>query len=149
MMLEFWKTWITAFDAAAASDDWSALGRFLTEDAVYTVAGVPYACEIRGRDAVIAAFQKSLRGFDRKFDRRFYEAVGIKVWGETAITARAKVRYTLAGAPDVSFSARGAWFFRGGLISVMTDIYDSSEVDLVETLAWLQHYGAGFDPTYT
>jgi ketosteroid isomerase-like protein len=147
-VLKVWKEWIAAFDRACATDDWSSLSAFLTEDAVYIVAGAPFACEIRGREAVVAGFRRSIHGFDRKFDTRTWEGVGIKVWGETAITARAKGSYRLGSKPPISFSAHGSWYFRDGRISLMTDIYDVSEADVIATLQWLGEHGAGMDASY-
>jgi len=65
-MIANWKDWIAAFDMACGTDDWAPLAAYLTEDVVYLVAGAPFACELRGRDAVIAGLQKSVRGFDHK-----------------------------------------------------------------------------------
>lgn len=147
-MLERWNAWIAAFDQACESDDWGPLETFLTEDVVYTVAGVPFACELRGRAAVIAGFQKSVRGFDRKFDRRHWTGVGVRVWAPNAISARAQGRYELAGAPPLTFAAKGHWVFRGDRISVMSDVYDTAEADIAAALAWLAEHGAGMDPSY-
>lgn len=147
-MLETWKHWIAAFDRAFETDDWTEAESHLTEDVVYFVAGVPFACELRGRNAVIAGFRKSLENFDRKFDSRSWEAVDIKVWADHAITGLAKGRYEHRGKPPITFAARSAWFFRGEQISVMTDIYDVSEVNAMETLGWLAEHGAEMDASY-
>lgn len=147
-MLETWKNWIAAFDQAFETDDWDDARRFLTPDVVYIVAGVPFACELRGRDAVIAGFQKSLTNFDRKFDRRGWEAVDVKVWADHAITGLAKGDYTLDGKPPITFSARSAWHFRDGQISLMTDIYDLNEVNAMQALEWLAKHGDGMDASY-
>lgn len=107
-MIDRWKDWIAAFDAACETDDWAPLSAFLTEDVVYIVAGAPFACEIRGRDNVIAGFRKSVYGFDRKFDSREWTGVGIKLWGIEAVTARAQGRYTRDGKAPLSFAAAGS-----------------------------------------
>lgn len=147
-MIGIWKDWIAAFDAACATDDWAPLAKYLTDDVVYIVAGAPFACELRGRDNVIAGLRKSVRGFDRRFDLRVWEGVGVKSWGTEAITARAKGTYRLQGKPALSFAAKGSWYFRGNQICLMTDIYDLSEVDTLEALHWLSQHGEGLDPSY-
>ena len=147
-MLETWRNWISAFDRAFETDDWTNAREYLTEDVVYIVAGVPFACELRGRDAVINGFQKSLATFDRKFDTRHWEPVDLKVWSDTAVTCLAKGRYTLGDKPPITFSAKSCWFFRDGRISAMTDIYDVSEVNALETLQWLAAHGDGIDASY-
>ncbi|MEO0884110.1 MAG: nuclear transport factor 2 family protein [Pseudomonadota bacterium] len=147
-MLETWNTWIAAFDRAFETGDWSNAQNFLTDDVVYIVAGVPFACELRGRDEVIAGFRKSLENFDRKFDSRNWEAVDLKVWADHAVTGLAKGRYELNGKPPITFAARSAWFFRGGKISLMTDIYDVAEVNAMNTLQWLAEHGTDMDASY-
>ena len=148
MILDRWRDWIKAFDSAFDTGDWSQAGSFLTDDVVYTVAGAPFACEIRGRDAVIAGFRKSLTNFDRKFDARRWEAVDLRVWDDHLITALAKGDYELADKPSISFSARSHWFFRDGKISLMTDVYDMTQVNVLETLDWLAVHGAEMDARY-
>jgi hypothetical protein len=147
-MIETWKSWLNAFNQACADDNWEALTPFLREDVIYAVSGAPFSCEIRGRDAVINGFAKSIRNFDRRFDARHWYAVGVRVWEPSAITARAMGRYELAGAPEITFSARSQWFFRDGSLSLMTDVYDTAEADVVATLEMLSTFGEGFDPSY-
>jgi hypothetical protein len=147
-MIQRWKAWIAAFDAACKTDEWAPLEPFLTSDCVYIVAGAPFACELRGREAVIAGFQKSVRNFDRKFDVRHWEGVGIRAWSEHVVTARSKGGYERAGCPSLSFSAKSAWFFRGDQICLMTDTYDLAEIDVLDSLEWLARYGADLNPSY-
>lgn len=147
-MLETWEHWIAAFNEACETDDWTFAPRFLTEDVVYVVAGAPFACELRGRDAVVAGFRKSVTNFDRKFDRRNWEAVDLKVWSDHAVTALAKGDYVSGDKPPITFSAKSAWFFREGKISLMTDIYDLSEVNAMRALEWLARHGAEMDARY-
>ena len=42
----------------------------LTDDAIYEVEGVPFACRVEGADAIVAGMRRSLAGFDRRFDSR-------------------------------------------------------------------------------
>jgi len=147
-MIQRWREWIAAFDAATADDDWARLGPFLTEDVIYAVTGAPFACELRGREAVIAGFEKSIRGFDRKFDERRWLGVGVRVWPPNAITARATGWYRLDSHAPITFAAKSLWLFRGDRLSLMTDIYDTSEADVQATLAALEAAGDGFDPSY-
>lgn len=148
MILNVWRDWIAAFDGAFDSGDWTKAGRFLSDDVVYIVAGVPFACELRGRDAVMAGFKKSLTNFDKKFDERRWEAVDLRVWDEHAITGYAKGDYVLQGKPPITFSAKSHWFFRDGKISVMTDVYDLTQTQVQETLQWLAEHGSDMDASY-
>jgi hypothetical protein len=148
MMIERWNEWIAAFDAAAADDQWDRLAPFLTDDVIYAVTGAPFSCEIRGRDAVIAGFAKSIRGFDHKFDERRWFGVGLRVWEPNAVTGRATGWYRIGDHASFTFSAQSLWLFRGDQLSIMTDVYDTSEADVQATLAVLAELGDGFDPSY-
>jgi hypothetical protein len=147
-MLEIWQWWVAAFDQSVEDDQWDRLSPFLTDDVIYSVSGVPYACELRGRDAVIAGFAKSIRGFDRHFDERHWYGVGIKLCEPNLITGRAMGRYVMKDKPELYFSASSLWLFRGQQLSMMSDIYDTSEVDVMRAFQWLEQYGDGLDPSY-
>ena len=147
-MLERWKSWIAAFDQATVDDDWDRLKPYLCEDVVYAVHGVPFTCELRGRDAVLAGFAKSIRGFDRKLDRRMWHGVGVKASPTGAITGRAMGVYLRGDLPPLTFSASSQWLFRGDQISVMTDIYDLSEADSEAAMVWLTQHGQDLDASY-
>jgi hypothetical protein len=144
-----WRTWIAAFDQACADDDWTRLAPFLTDDVIYAVTGAPFSCEIRGRDEVIAGFARSIRNFDRHFDERRWYGVGVRAWEPNAVTGRAMGCYVIGDAAPITFSARSLWLFREDLISVMVDVYDTSEADVVSTLEQLATLGLDVDPSYS
>ena len=57
-----------AFEKAFASDDWSQVEPFFTEDAVYDAKiDTPLGGLFEGRDAILAYFDRVLNGFDRRF----------------------------------------------------------------------------------
>jgi SnoaL-like domain len=147
-MLERWKDWIAAFDACVADDSWDRLAPFLTEDVIYAVTGAPVACEIRGRDAVIAGFAKSIRNFDHKLGTREWYGVGVRSYAPNAIAARAMVVYRTGQTPPISFSAQGFWLFRDDRICLMTDVYDAHEADAAAALELLAQSGGELDPSY-
>jgi predicted ester cyclase len=147
-MIKRWNAWIAAFDECVADDQWDRLKAFLTDDVVYAVTGIPMACEIRGRDAVIAGFARSIRNFDHKLGGREWYGVGIRFHAPNAITAQAMVVYRPAGMPVISFAAHGFWMFRGGQICMMTDVYDAEEIDAQVALALLEQSGGALDPSY-
>lgn len=147
-MMDRWYEWIAAFDASTIDDEWVRLAAFLAEDVIYAVTGAPFACELRGRDAVIAGFAKSVRGFDRKFDERRWFGVGLREWAPNAVTGRAMGWYRLGDHPPITFSARSLWLFRGDRLSMMTDVYDVAEPDVQAALTTLTMLGDGFDPSY-
>lgn len=147
-IIERWREWIGVFDQACENDDWSTLAPFLTDDVVYAVTGAPFACELRGSDAVIAGFAKSIRNFDRKFDERRWFGVGTCSWEPNAVTGRAMGWYRIGDEPPITFSAKSLWLFRDDRLSVMVDVYDTTEHDVIRTLEQLAGLGLDADPTY-
>jgi SnoaL-like domain len=147
-MLDRWNTWISAFNQSCTDDDWARLEPYLADDVIYVVAGAPFACEIRGRDEVIAGFAKSIRNFDRHFDERRWYGVGIRVQEPNCVTGRSMGWYRLGNHAPITFSAISQWVFRGDHISVMTDVYDTQEADVVATMTRLAELGLDLDPSY-
>jgi hypothetical protein len=147
-MIERWREWIATFDRACEDDDWTRLAPFLTDDVIYAVTGAPFACEIRGRDAVIDGFARSIRNFDRRFDERRWFGVGIRSFDPNAITGRAMGWYRIGDAPPITFSARSLWLFRDDRLSVMVDVYDTQEHDVQLTMERIVATGLDVDASY-
>ena len=143
-----WQAWIAAFDDAVARDDWSGLAEFLTDDVVYRVSGSPFDCHLRGRDAVIAGFARSVRGFDHRMQRRDWSAIGIRVYPSGYVTCRIHSAYRLDDANAISFEATGHWGFRDGRIDLMLDFYDDSQRDVQLALGALTALQGHVDPHY-
>ncbi|OYQ33225.1 hypothetical protein CHU93_03045 [Sandarakinorhabdus cyanobacteriorum] len=147
-MLEQFQAWVTAFDACVADDDWQRLVPMLADDVAYLVTGVPFGCDLRGRDAVLAGFARSIANFDRQFDERQWFGVGWRAAGP-CLAGRAMGVYRRAGAPVLSFSAREQLHLRDdGRIGLIVDVYDLAELDNQLAMAWLASHGAGLDPSY-
>lgn len=151
MLYESWKAWIDAFEAAVQTGDWSEAAKHLSEDCIYVVAGGPYACEVKGRAAVIEGFKRSFAGFDQKFDRREWRAGKVRLHEPNAVSAVVTGTYEKDGRPPLRFGVDGHWFFRGDQIFLMTDLYDLGLADAADTLDWLEAYGADLhlDASYT
>ncbi len=147
-MLEQWHRWIEAFDETCKDNRWERLAPFVTEDVIYVVCGSPFAAELRGRDAVLSGFERSVRNFDQKFDRRSWTAVNVRVHEPNLITATVDGGYAAEGLPELRFGVFGQWMFRGGSISMMIDHYDLTCADMVRAMEWLGVHGAGLDPSY-
>lgn len=147
-MIDLWRRWIAAFDTAVATDDWDALRPLLAEDVTYTVSGVPFACHLAGADAVLAGFRRSISGFDRHFDQRWWFGVGVRAFGPDVVTARAMGVYRLGDRPLLHFSAPSLWRFREGRVAMMQDCYDLAEADVEAALGWLAEHAPGLDASY-
>lgn len=140
-----WQSWVSAFDAAVSSDDWSSLGAFLTEDVVYRVSGAPFDCHVRGREAVVAAFARSVRRFDHQFQQRSWSPIGIRVYDSGYVTCRIHSAYQLDQTHGISFEATGHWGFRDGQIDLMLDFYDAGQYDIQMALGALAELGVNAD----
>ncbi|MEO0398216.1 MAG: nuclear transport factor 2 family protein [Pseudomonadota bacterium] len=151
MVYEAWKSWITAFETAAMNGRWDEAASHLTEDCLYVVAGGPYACEVKGRTAIIKGFQRSLAGFDQKFDRREWRAGKIRLHEPNAVTAVVTGTYTIVGKPPLRFGVDGQWFFRDDKVFLMADLYDLGLADTADTLNWMGAHSDGMtlDGSYT
>ena len=147
-MIERWREWIAAFDQAVESGEWDRLEPFLDPDVTYTVSGVPFACSLKGRDAVIAGFAKSIGNFDKHFDAREWFGVGVREFGPDTITGRAMAVYRQDGKPVLQVSAPTVWRFKGDRLSAMHDMYDVTEADIQAALVWLSENAPELDASY-
>ncbi|MBX9795393.1 nuclear transport factor 2 family protein [Sphingomonas sp.] len=147
-MIELWRTWISAFDAAVDSDDWDRLRPLLADDATYTVSGAPFACHLAGAEAVLGGFRRSITNFDRHFDRRWWFGVGVREFAPDVVTGRAMGVYQLGDKPLLHFSAHSLWRFRDGRLAAMQDCYDPAEADVQAALVWLATHAPGLDASY-
>ncbi len=68
--LQRFAAYAADFEKTFEDDEWTRLEGYFAEDAIYTVKGTPFDCEVRGRDAIFRAIKKSIDGFDRHFDKR-------------------------------------------------------------------------------
>ena len=64
-ILERYQAYADDFEKSYDDDDWTRIGRYFTEGAVYE--GNPDAV---GREAVLAKLKAGVDGFDRKMDSR-------------------------------------------------------------------------------
>lgn len=128
-----------AFEEAVASDDWTLVEPFFTEDAEYEVGlGPPFTSGpdrcLRGRAAILAYFKQVLDGFDRRFAMREVTLLegpreeGDRVW------VRGRADYHTPAAPNLSFELEETALFAGDRIRRLEDRYDD------ETIAALRRY---------
>jgi ketosteroid isomerase-like protein len=113
-----------AFEKSVASDDWSHVEPFFTEDAVYeTGLGPPFGGSVAGRAAILAYFKDVLDRFDRRFASRELALLegpkedGDSVWIRGSATYRAK------GVPDFTLELEEIASFDGDRIRRLEDRY--------------------------
>ncbi len=75
--IDLFMQYFEAFESALSGGDWDRVGELLAEDARYSVEGVPFACEIEGRAAILESLQRSTTGFDATMDFRMLEILSI------------------------------------------------------------------------
>jgi ketosteroid isomerase-like protein len=123
-----------AFEEAYASDDWSPIGPYFADDAVYEIPGVPAPLGGRfaGRAAILAYFKAVLAGFDRKFASRTVSLVGAPREDGDSVTIRGRVVYTADRAPTLEFELEEtATFDAKGQIARLEDRYDEATIRAV------------------
>lgn len=150
-VMQCWDRWYAAFEASAVDDRWERLAPLLAEDVQYRVTGVPFACTLKGRDAVIAGFARSFAGFDRKFDRRTHQVISIREHAPGHLEAEIRGVYEKDGLPPLAFPATGHWHLDGDRIGLMVDIYDPTLAESQAAFGWLAAHAetlGGLDPSY-
>jgi len=131
-----------AFEKSYASDDWSHVEPFFTEDAVYdAMLPSPLGGRFTGRAAILAYFRRVLDGFDRRFASREVSLVEGPREQDGSVWLRGRARYTAPGVPDLEFELEEtAWFAKDGRIRRLEDRYDDATVRALEE--YLRAHGA-------
>ena len=139
--IERYVAYATAFEEAYASDDWSKLEPFFTEDAVYEfIAPTPFGGKYEGRAAVLAQFKNSVNGLDRRFDSRKVEVLEGPVEKNGSVWIRWAAIYTLTGAPDCRMEGEERAVFTHDRISRLEDSLTASEAGRIG--AYFAQHGA-------
>lgn len=133
-ILERYLAYADAFEESFEDDDWSRIGPYFTEDAVYE--GEPDA---RGRDAVLGKLKGGVDAFDRRMDSRTPDFQKPTVAGDT-LTMKWKVTYTKAGKPDLAISGTETAVFRGDQIALLRDTFDPDAQKAMGE--WMAAHGA-------
>jgi ketosteroid isomerase-like protein len=129
-----------AFEKAFASDDWSVVEPFFTEDALYEVGlTAPFGGRFEGRPAILAYFKRILDQFDRRFESREIALLdGPKEDGDS-VWIRGSATYRAAGVPELSFELEETVHFDGGRVRLLEDRYDAATERAVD--AYLAEHG--------
>jgi hypothetical protein len=131
-----------AFEKAYASNDFSLVEPFFTEDAVYEVKDIPppLGGEQKGRDAILAYFPRVLDAFDRRFATREVKLLeGPREDGDS-VWIRGAAIYTAAGVPDLCFELEEQAWFDGDRIRRLEDRYERRQAEALR--AYAREHGA-------
>src|SRR6185295_9414185 len=115
-----------AFEESYASDDWSKLDPFFTEDAVYQPLAA-FGGPIEGREKLKAAFKSMVDSFDRRFASRAVEVLEGPKLRDGAVWFRWLATYTLAGAPPLRMVGEEIVQFEGERIRQLEDRMSEEE----------------------
>ena len=128
------------FEKCVASDDWSLLEPFFTEDAVYDVpADPPLGGRIEGRAAILAWFKGIFDRFDRRFESRELALLeGPKETGD-AVWIRGRATYRAKGVPGFVLELEETASFDGDRIRLLEDRYEPAMQRAVAD--YLEAYG--------
>lgn len=144
--IDRYVAYATAFEEAYASDDWSKLEPFFTEDAVYEfIAPAPFGGKHEGRAAVLTQFKNSVNDLDRRFDSRAIEVLEGPNEKDGTVWVRWAGIYTLAGAPDCRMEGEERAVFAGDRIRRLADSITDAEA--AHLGAYFAQHGAKLKPT--
>ena len=108
-MIDRYLAYAAAFEEAYASDDWSKLEPYFTEDAVYEfIAPAPFGGKHDGRAAVLEQFKNSVNGLDRRFDSRAVAALEGPIEKDGAVWMHWTATYALAVRRIAEWKAKSA-----------------------------------------
>lgn len=144
-IIDRYVAYATAFEEAYASDDWSKLEPFFTEDAVYAfVAPAPFGGEYKGRAAVFAQFKNSVNALDRRFNSRTVEVLAGPSEKDGGVWIRWAAIYKLAGAPDCRMEGEERATFTGDCIARLED--SMTEAEAARVGAYFAQHGEKLKP---
>ena len=144
--LERFGAYAQDFEKTFKDDDWSRLARYFADDATYEVSGEPFACTIRGRDAIFKGIKKSLDGFDRRFATRTVALEGAPTVDGNTVALSWSVTYGRPGSPPLVLRGRSNATYADDRIARLVDSYDGPAI--ASTSAWLREHGKDLDPSY-
>lgn len=114
-----------AFEKAFASDDWSLVEPFFTEDAVYEVAlDPPMGGRFEGRAAILAYFKDILDRVDRRFDSREVALLEGPREDGGSVWVRGSATYRAEGVPVFVLELEETAYFEGDRIRRLEDEYE-------------------------
>ena len=129
-----------AFEKSYASDDWSHVEPFFTEDAVYEIdLEPPIGARLEGRDAILAYFKQVVDRFDRRFESRELALLeGPRQEGDS-VWIRGSATYSAPGVPDFVLELEETATFDGDRIRLLEDRYEKAMEK--EALEYLKEHG--------
>lgn len=139
--------YFNAFEAALADGDWAAVAACFAEDAVYAVTGAPFACTLKGPEAIVAGFRRSTANFDALLDERLLEIEQITRMGQDELWVSLISGYGRAGAPPLRLPVAMRVRFKDSKIVELTDHYQPEYI--AGGLHWMMNHASDLNPAYS
>ncbi|HEY2388442.1 MAG TPA: hypothetical protein VGK30_15915 [Candidatus Binatia bacterium] len=127
-----------AFEAAYATDDWTVLEPFLTENASSELNGA----RVEGRAAVLDSFRVSCDAFDRRFDRRAMRIIEGPELQDGAVRIKTVNTYERAGLAPLELIGEEWFHFDGDRIARHVD----QVVNGADVMTFLAEHGTALRP---
>ena len=138
--------YFNAFEAALDKNNWDPVSGALSEGVTYTVEGVPFACRIQGRDAVVEAFKRSTQNFDATMDFRQLEVLNITRLAPEQVRVDLLSGYGRASVGSMTVPVTIEVETSEGKIRSLRDRYDPELTG--PALSWLAANIQDADPSY-
>jgi hypothetical protein len=132
------QEYAAAFETAYASDDWTVLTPFFTDDATSTLNGAT----VTGRDAVLASFRDGVAMFDRRFDTRALRITAGPTFADGRVFVRITARYGRTGIPALDLVGDEWFTFDGDRIASHVD----EVVNGAAVMTYLAEHAAALRP---
>ena len=130
-----------AFEQSYASDDWSLVEPFFTEDATYEIGlPSPLGGTIAGRPAILEYFKQALDRFDRRFESRELAITDGPHESDDRIRFRGTATYRAAGVPEIVLELEETAIFEGDRICRLEDRYEPAMVE--QLMSYMAEHGA-------
>jgi ketosteroid isomerase-like protein len=143
-LVDRFMQYAAAFEDAYASDDFSKIEPYFTEDAVYeAIADAPLSSRTEGRATLAPFFKQLVNGFDRRFDSRTVEMIEGPVERGNTVWFRWVSTYTLGGAPPLRMEGEETATFEGDRIRRLEDRMPAATQ---QVMAYLGEHGGKLKP---
>lgn len=125
------------FEACLVDDDWSRLASYLADNATYRNIAGPEGT-IRGRDAILAFFEKDVSESDRPFETRRVEGLTEPEVKGQFLSRKWRCTYTLSQVPDLVVEGEARYWFDGDLITAIEQ--ELSPESAIIYAKWMQEH---------
>ena len=137
--LEIFEAYSEAFEEAYETGEWSRVGSYFHEDAVYEiVADAPLGVRFTGREAILEGFARALDEFDYRFDTRSPVITEPSTASGDTVRNGFVITYAREGLPDVVMPGSETATFRDGRIIRLENQFSAETAGMV--FHWMGRY---------